>query len=122
MAGEKNFFVSLFDVSFKEFVTPRMISFIYILIMVVLGLVSLVWLVMSLAAGQWWTIILAPVGFFIYLILVRMWLEMFMVFFRIMRRWTPWPRPRAWPGRPPGADSARAARPHYLMRPFRGRI
>ena len=86
MAGEKNFFVSLFDVSFKEFVTPRMISFIYILIMVVLGLVSLVWLVMSLAAGQWWTIILAPVGFFIYLILVRMWLEMFMVFFRIMRQ------------------------------------
>lgn len=86
MAGEKNFFVSLFDVSFKEFVTPRMISFIYILIVVVLGLGTLIWLVTSLLVGQWWAIILAPIVFFINLIIIRMWLEMFMVFFRIMRQ------------------------------------
>jgi hypothetical protein len=86
MADTKNFFASLFDVSFKEFVTPRMISFIFILSIVVLGLFSLGWLVMSLWAGQWWAIIAAPLGFIIYLIFIRMWLEMFMVFFRIMNK------------------------------------
>jgi hypothetical protein len=86
MAAEKNFIASLFDLSFSEFVTPRMIKYLFILIMVITGILALVSLVMSLMAGQIWMIIVVPIGFLINLIVARMWLELVMVFFRIMRQ------------------------------------
>jgi hypothetical protein len=87
MTGGKNFFAGLFDFSFKEFVTPRMISILYILIMAIFGLFALVSLIGVIFSGQnLWMIIVIPIGFLIYLIFARMWLEIVMVFFHIMHK------------------------------------
>jgi Domain of unknown function (DUF4282) len=91
------FIRSLFDLSFDSFVTPRMITVLYVLGMVVVGLVLLAMIVsgfgtifMGIRIHAWGLslkglllLVLSPVIAVIYLALIRMWLELVVVLFKI---------------------------------------
>lgn len=81
------FFASLFDFSFTEFITPKLIKFLYGLGM----LLGAVMAVVSIVAGfaQHWAagillLILSPVIFLLYVIGARVWLELLILWFRFV--------------------------------------
>jgi hypothetical protein len=84
----KGFLASLFDTSFANLVTPRVIKVIYIISMVVIGLVALFWIAaaftQSAAYGLLVLVIAAPLVSLLYLIYTRVLLEVILVLFRIM--------------------------------------
>jgi hypothetical protein len=87
-AGEKGFFGSLFDFSFKSFVTPKIIKVLYVLFTIWTALVALVLLIVGfrtggVAAGLFMLIIVVPIYVLLTLGLWRVVLEAFMVVFRI---------------------------------------
>lgn len=84
--GDKGFFGSLFDFSFSEFITPRIIKLLFVLAIIIAAIVALVLFVGGIAKGgpgAFLAIILAPVSFLLYVIGARVWLEVIMVMFRI---------------------------------------
>jgi uncharacterized membrane protein len=85
---EKGFFASLFDVSFSSLVATKVIKVIYVLSMVLIGLTSLVFVAgafsNSVGAGLFTLIVLAPLAALVYLIYVRVILEVIICIFRIM--------------------------------------
>ena len=84
---QKGFFGSLFDVSFTSFVTIRIIKVIYIITLVLIGVAALVFVVASFAdsvgAGLFVLIIAAPLVSLLYVIYVRVLLEIVIAIFRI---------------------------------------
>ena len=85
---EKGFLSSLFDVSFSSLITTKVIKVIYVLSMILIGLTALVFVAgafsNSVAAGLFTLIILAPLAALLYLIYVRVILEVIICVFRIM--------------------------------------
>lgn len=85
---QKGFFASLFDISFRSLVTTRIIRVLYVLYMIAIGLVALGFIVSAFnantALGVLVLVIGAPLAFFVYLIFVRVWLEVVIALFRIM--------------------------------------
>jgi hypothetical protein len=85
---EKGFFASLFDISFSSLVATKVIKVIYVLSMVLIGLTALVFVAgafsNSVAAGLFTLVILAPLAALVYLIYVRVILEVIICVFRIM--------------------------------------
>jgi hypothetical protein len=83
----KGFFASLFDFSFRSFVTPKIIKVLYVLMTVVVALWTLALVLWafraSTGAGILTLVILAPIFFVIAMIYVRVGLELLIVFFRI---------------------------------------
>ncbi len=83
----KGFFGALFDLSFSEFITTKLIKVLYILLLIVLvlGYVGLVISGFSNGAGTGLLMmfIVGPIGVLLYLILIRVYLELIMVIFRI---------------------------------------
>lgn len=91
------FIRSLFDLGFDSFVTPKMITVLYVLGMIVVGLALLAMVVSgfgSIILGfrmhAWGftvkgilLVVLSPVIAIIYLALIRMWLELVVVLFKI---------------------------------------
>lgn len=84
----KGFLASLFDTSFANLVTPRVIRIIYIISMVVIGLAALFWIAAafsrSAAFGLLVLVIIAPIVSLLYLIYTRVLLEVIIALFRIM--------------------------------------
>jgi hypothetical protein len=85
---DRGFFGGLFDVSFSSLITPKVIKFVYVLSMVLIGLFAL-FLVgaafsNSVAGGIVVLLIVAPLLALLYLIYVRVLLELVIVIFRIM--------------------------------------
>jgi hypothetical protein len=84
---EKGFLSSLFDVSFSNLITTRVIKVIYILSMILIGLTALAFVAAafsnSVAAGLFTLLILAPLSALLYLIYVRVILEVIICVFRI---------------------------------------
>jgi len=81
-------FRALFDFSFAKFISPSLIRIYYIVVLVVSLLVSIIGLVSCLINGGFMAvvgIILIPLLWVINLILVRMGLELVMVFFNLER-------------------------------------
>jgi hypothetical protein len=80
------FFQALFDLSFSEFITTRIIKVLYVLAIIGVGLFSLA-IFLSLAragvGGLILGLIVAPLVFLLYVIFTRVWLELIMVIFRI---------------------------------------
>jgi hypothetical protein len=82
----KGFFARIFDLSFSEFVTPSLIKIIFVIGIVFAALISL-FVFIGLAnqgggavvAG----IIIAPLIFFVYVLLARVFSEIYLVLFRI---------------------------------------
>ena len=86
LKAKAGFFGTLLDFSFTEFVTTKIIKFLYILAIVVLGLMSLGWLIAGILGGALSAIlslILVPLFFALMVIYTRVALEIIMVIFRI---------------------------------------
>ena len=85
---QKGFFGSLFDFSFTSFVTTKIVKFLYVLTVVLLGIAALVFVVASFsssaAAGLFMLVIGAPLAFLLYVIYTRVLLELLIAIFRIM--------------------------------------
>jgi hypothetical protein len=92
----KGFFGTLFDLSFSEFITTKLIKVLYILllILVAIGFVIAFFssLVTMFSRGGFLQglvgIVLTPIGALIYVILARMWMELIIVIFRIAENTT----------------------------------
>lgn len=77
----------LFDLSFKEFVTPTIIKVLYILALVGIGIYCLVSIISGFAAGFGYgllAIVIAVIVSLIGIIVARVYMEVIMVLFRIM--------------------------------------
>lgn len=87
MQPKQSFFSQLFDLSFDEFITMKIIRIVYILSIIAAGVGALVFLFGTAAAGGAGGFILglivAAILFLIYVILARIWLEIVMVLFKI---------------------------------------
>jgi len=83
----KNILNVIFDFSFSEFVTTRIIKVLFILAIVLAGLWALFILAVGLSSGNVGAIItaliMAPLVFFFMVICSRVWLELIIVAFRI---------------------------------------
>jgi hypothetical protein len=88
MEQSRGFLESLFDVSFSSLVTTRVIKVLYILSMIIIGLGALFFVVAafsnSVASGIIVLVVIAPLAALLYLIYVRVLLELVIVIFRIM--------------------------------------
>ncbi len=84
--GEKSGFSMLFDLSFSEFITTRVIKVLFV-IMIVLSALGTIAIVVSAFMGALWTGVIAllfsPVIFLLYVLFARIWCEMIIVLFRI---------------------------------------
>lgn len=86
MAEGAGFFASLFDFSFTEFITTKMIKFLYGLGMLLGGVVALGMIIAGFAQSAIIGIVflvLSPLIFLLYVIGARVWLELVIVLFRI---------------------------------------
>jgi len=80
------FFASLFDFSFTEFITTKLIKFLYGLGMLLGGVMALGLIIAGFAQSAIVGIlflVLSPLVFLLYVIGARVWLELVMVVFRI---------------------------------------
>jgi hypothetical protein len=82
------FLKTLFDTSFSHFVTIRLVKVLYFLAIVILVIGLVVFLISGLMEAEGFLeglviFILTPVIAFVYLLAVRIWLELIIVVFRI---------------------------------------
>ncbi|MBM3188628.1 MAG: DUF4282 domain-containing protein [Chloroflexi bacterium] len=86
MEQKKGFFAALFDFSFSEFITTRIIKILYVVGMILAVLAALGLMVsgftQSVGVGILF-LILSPIVFLVYVIVFRVWLEFIIVVFRI---------------------------------------
>ena len=86
MEEPKGFFTNLFDFSFSEFIVPQILKILYGIGILGSAIVALMFIVSGFHGGVFTAIlaiILSPVIFVIAVILVRVYLEVVMVLFRI---------------------------------------
>lgn len=85
--NSKGFLGSLFDFSFKHYVTGKIIRVLYIISMILVGIGTLIFLAGAVAengtGGIIVMLILAPIGFLLFLTYARVTLELIMVLFNI---------------------------------------
>lgn len=82
----KGFFVQLFDVSFQEFLTPKIIKVLYVLAIISAGVYTLILLGKAFSAsvsGGFTVLILSPLGFLLGVVNARIVMELILVLFRI---------------------------------------
>lgn len=72
------------DLSFKRFVTPRLVRMLYVLSL----LAALIYALQLMFSG-FWGFIAAPVGFLLYLIVARVTVELILAIFRIAEKIAP---------------------------------
>ena len=83
---QKGLLGSLFDLSFTEFVTTRVIKVLFVLAIAISAIGAFTMLIGGIAKGggaAFLFIILAPIAFFLYVLMARIWLEVIIVLFRI---------------------------------------
>lgn len=87
MNDAKSFFSSLLDMSFSDFITPKIIKVLFILAIIGSAIWALALLVAGIASGSAGGIlgglIGAPIVFILAVILSRVYLELLLVMFRI---------------------------------------
>lgn len=82
----RGFFESLMDTRFDSLITPKLIRFLYVVSMIVLAIGTVVWIIAGFADKASTGVIfliLAPLIALIYLIVIRLWLELIVVTFKI---------------------------------------
>jgi Zn-dependent protease with chaperone function len=86
-AEAKGLLRSLFDFGFTSLITTKIIRFVYALLVVLYTLGAFGLFIAGLASGSatgvFAALILVPLGYIVYLILIRMWMEFLIVVFRI---------------------------------------
>jgi len=86
MSEKKGFIGSIFDLSFTEFVTTRIIKFIFVVAIIIAAIGSFALIVGGFMDGFFKglvILIISPIIFLLYVLISRMWLEMTIVIFRI---------------------------------------
>lgn len=87
MEQRKGFLASLFDFSFSEFITTKIIKILYGIGIFFAGLMALFVIVAAFRESPGYGIlgllILAPLVFLLHVIIARVWLEVIIVIFRI---------------------------------------
>jgi len=86
MEPRKGFFEALFDFSFSEFITARLIRLLYVLALIGLALVAVVSIFTGFVEGfgeGLLRLILSPIFFLLGAIVTRIYLELVIVIFRI---------------------------------------
>ncbi|MCX7717293.1 MAG: DUF4282 domain-containing protein [Candidatus Sumerlaeaceae bacterium] len=86
MDTPKGFVEALFDLSFSEFITTRLVKILYILGMFLAGVGALLTILGGIRAGAAAGLLalgLAVLMFFVIVIALRVWLELVIVIFRI---------------------------------------
>lgn len=92
--SRKGFFGSLYDFSFSSFVFPKIISFLYAVVVILMSLGAVAMIIAGLAGGRqlqeqlgdlpgWTLLIIVPIAYILYLIVLRIWFEIAIVLFRI---------------------------------------
>ena len=81
----KGFLGALFDLSFQDLITPKIIKLLYVLGICLSGLGAAVILVTGLFQGGTGlaALVIAPIAFLVWVISLRVWLELVMVAFKI---------------------------------------
>jgi hypothetical protein len=83
---ERGFISSLFDFSFSEFITPKIVSALYMIGVILAGISALAMIFMGFTSGVLvglLAIIVSPLLFFLNVIVLRLWLEIIIVLFKI---------------------------------------
>ena len=83
---KKGFLGSLFDFSFESFVFPKIVRFLYAVIVVLAGLGYIAMVIYGFQQGTTTgagALLLGPVAITLYLIMIRAWMEVAIVLFRI---------------------------------------
>jgi hypothetical protein len=86
MEEAKGFFGALFDFSFTEFVTTKIIKVLFALAIIGSAIAAIAYIAMSFSASSGLGVVvllLSPAIFILYVILARVWLEVIIVLFRI---------------------------------------
>jgi len=86
MEDVKGFFGSLFDIRFKNFITPKLISILYILMFIGAGLAALFMIIGAFSESFGYGLlrfIMGIVGFLVCTIIARVWLEVTIILFKI---------------------------------------
>ena len=85
----RGFFSSLFDLSFQEFITTKIIKVLYVIAIIGSAIGALAILVGAFASRSFFGIvgglISASIGFCLFVILARVWMEVLIVLFRIAK-------------------------------------
>ena len=82
----QGFLGSIFDLSFTEFITIRIIKFLFILGIIFAAIGTLLLIVTGFSNGIGvgiLSLVLSPLIFLVYVLLARVWCEMIIVMFRI---------------------------------------
>lgn len=77
---------SLYDFNFDHFVTPKILRFFYALSVILLSLAAVIFFIAMLtqgAEGIILAIIFVPIGYLVYLIMIRIYFELISALFRI---------------------------------------
>ena len=86
MEQVKGFFSRLFDLSFKDFITPKIIQILFVIFIIIAGLSGLGIIGAGFSAGALGgigAIIVAPIVVILWIICARVWLELVLVIFSI---------------------------------------
>ena len=88
MSSQPSFFASLFDFSFSRFVTLRLVKFLYVVSMILMVFVVIAVIIAGFTEAVSGVetvgyIVLAPILALLYLIMIRVSLELVVVVFRI---------------------------------------
>ncbi len=87
MEKANRFFSSLFDLSFKDFVTPRVIKVLYVILLVTAGIVAIAIIASMFALGPGFGVLallfFGPLYFFLCVLGSRVMLELVMAIFGI---------------------------------------
>lgn len=83
----KGLFRSLYDFGFNSLITTKIIRFVYGLVVILLSIGAVIFFIGGLASrtarGVLFSIIIVPIGYLLYLIMLRIWMEVLIVVFRI---------------------------------------
>lgn len=86
MELQKGFLATLFDFSFNDFVTTKIIRLLYVLGVLGAAVGAIIFIIGGFQTSTGIGIlflVLSPVIFFLYVLFVRIWLELIIVIFRI---------------------------------------
>ena len=92
MEQPKGFFGALFDFTFTDFITSKMIRLLYIILIIAAGIGTVIFIVgaftKSAALGALTLLILGPIAFLLGVICIRIYMEIIIVLFRIAENTT----------------------------------
>ena len=87
VSTSRGFFGSLFDLSFTNFVTTKVIKFLFVLAIILAALAAIGMIAFSnnpySNVPPAFVIIFAPIVFFVYVLLAGVWMEIIIVMFRM---------------------------------------